>query len=341
MDELVEFVNAVWTHSYAGRMTFPCWTSQFFEWQFRLDNETSRQNLIAAYDGPVLAGVLLGTNFLFRSPGGIHCGSQWSWLSIHPDYRGRGIAKALNQERIVRQAAATSRLIVSYRYVGSSHSQTERPRKESPDRKFNRKIGFWARVIDPIRFSRWHWSRMEGLLARMTSPFTRIPSSARTDSFVRSFVSADLDACLHLARESTAASILSIAWDHDSLRHQLCGNRISQTLVVEESGVITGFVNFYLLNFQAKTVEKVAILDLIVLRNASSRSRVRLLNAALARMQDQGVALALKVRCGDTPSWPMLRTHFVPQPPDSILVVQSVGDPVEVPKSGSIHVLWR
>src|ERR1700750_2253232 len=93
IEELVEFVNHVWTHSYAGRMTFPSWTTKFFEWQLRLDSDPSRQNLIAAYDGSVLVGVLLGTSLPFRSPAGLHAGSLWSWLSIHPDYRGRGIAK--------------------------------------------------------------------------------------------------------------------------------------------------------------------------------------------------------------------------------------------------------
>ena len=123
VEDLVEFVNRVWTHSYAGKMTFPSWMSNYFEWQFKLDSDPSRQNLIAAYDGPVLAGVLLGTNYPLRSPVGLHAGSHWSWLSIHPDYRSRGIAKLLDQERIVRQIAARSRLIVSYRYVGSRHSQ--------------------------------------------------------------------------------------------------------------------------------------------------------------------------------------------------------------------------
>ena len=341
VEKLVEFVNEVWAHSYADRMTFPCWTPEYFEWQFRLDSDFSRQNLIAAYDGSVLAGVLLGTSFPFRSPAGLHGGSQWSWLSVHPDYRGWGIAKALNQERIVRQTAADSRLIVSYRYIGSPHSLAEKPCKDSSDRKFNRKVGFWARVLDPHRFSKWHWSGVEGFLAKVAAPFCRIPTSARTDGAIRPFSLADLDACVDLVQHEFRSSILSIDWDHDFLRHQLFGNDVSQTLLLEEGGCIKGFVNFHLLPFRAKMIEKVAVIDLIVLEKASSRGRTRLLNTALAHMQEQGAVLALKVRCGDTRAWPMLKTHFVPEFPDSYLVLQSVGGQLDIPKASSIHVLWR
>ena len=340
-DALVDFVNEVWTRTYAGKMTIPCWTVPYFQWQFRLDRESSAENLIAAYDGDVLTGVLLGTDYPFRSPAGLHRGSHWSWLSIRPEYQGRGIAKGLHQERVVRQTAVHSRLISSFRYVGSPHSKAERPRNGVRDDKFNRKLGFWARVIDPERFSKWHWNGVEGFLAKLASPFTQIPASAKSNSSVRPFTIDDIGRCLSLAQDNYSSAKLSIAWDHDSLLHQLSGNEISQTLVLEEGGLITGFVNFHVLEFRAKTVERVAVLDLIVLGHASSKGRIRLLNAALARMQDQGVILTLKLRCGDVPSWPMLRTHFVPQLPDSFLVLQPVGETFSIPKSGPIHLLWR
>ena len=288
-----------------------------------------------------MTGVLLGTDYPFRSPAGLHGSSHWSWLSIRPEYQGRRIVKALHNERVSRQTAAHSRLISSFRYVGSPHSKAERPRRGLRDEKFNRKLGFWARVIDPERFSKWHWNGIEGFLAKLASPLTQIPASAKADASVRPFTANDIDRCLSLAQDGYASCKLLIAWDHDSLLHQLSGNEISQTLVLEEDGVITGFVNFHVLEFRAKTIERVAILDLIVLRHASSKGRIRLLNAALARMQDQGVILALKVRCGDTLSWPMLRTHFVPQLPDSYLVLQTVGETFSLPKSGPIHLLWR
>lgn len=341
VEQLTDFVNRTWSDSYAGHMTFPCWTPSFFEWQLRLNADSDRQNLIAAYDGATLAAVLLGTSFPYRFPDGRHLGSQWSWLSIHPEYRNRGIAKALDHERIERQKSADSRLIVSYRYFGSKHSLAERPHHDDRDRKFNRKVGFWARVIDPARFAAWHWSKLEGCLARLASPFTRIPKVGSAEQGIRSFEMSDLDACVELAKSAYGSSKLSIEWDHDALRHQLAGSGICQTVVIQEHGTVTGFVNYHLLPFRAKSVQTVAVIDLIVLNDASAQGQVRLLNAALSRMQDDGAILALKVRCGDTPAWPLLRTHFVPQPADSHLVFQAVTDPIDVPSTAAVHLLWR
>lgn len=336
VETLVDFVNRVWSEAYAGKMTFPHWTSQFFEWQFRLDRDESRDNLIAAYDGPLVVGVLLGTRGMYRTPTGLLPGSQWSWLSIAPDYQSRGIAKALDMERTRRQRELRSRLIVSYRYVGSRHSLAERPRKGAENTKFNRKIGFWARVLDPARFADWHWSPLEGLLAKAASLISRIPPA---NPNVRSLNGSDLDACLDLTREFNVTLPLSMAWNRDSLFHQLYGNPISQSLVIEEGGRISGFVNFHLLPFQAKTTERVGIFDLIVMKAATTKGQIQLLNAAILKMRNQGAILALKLRCGDSPSWPLLRTHFIPQPADSYLVIQ--GDQFSIPRSAPIHLLWR
>lgn len=322
-------------------MTFPCWNRSFFEWQFRITEQSDRQNLIAAYEGSQLAGVLLGTSYPFRSTNERLPGSQWSWLSIPDQFHGRGIAKLLDQERIVRQRSDGSKLIVSFRYIGSRHSRAERPHQDSRDNKFNRKIGFWARVIDPARFARWHWQPLDAWLSRLAAPFMHIPATANFDPQVRSFLETDLNQCVELCTAAYSPLSLSIAWDHDSLRHQLYGSQITQTVVLQENGQVTGFANFHLLPFHARTVETVAIIDLIVLNRASPAGRIRLLNGALSRMQQQGAVLALKLRSGDTPAWPLWRTHFIPKPADSLLVLQGVEQTIDVARSASIHILWR
>ena len=280
VEQLTSFLNEVWTESYAGKMTIPSWNCSYLSWQFRLNVDPSRRNLIAAYDGDTLGAVLLGTSYPYRSPAGLHGGSQWSWLSVHKNYRGQGITPALDRERIARQKATGSKLIVSYRYIGSRYSLAERPQHMVRDQKFNRKIGFWARVLNPDKFLQWHWNRAEGYLSKAVMPLFPVPASARTDIQVRPFVWDDLDVCLNLVHETNAKLVLSIAWDHDSLSHQLGSNGFSQTLVVEEAGRVTGFVNFHLLKFRARTIETVAVIDMIVIGKASSRSRTRLLNAA-------------------------------------------------------------
>lgn len=340
-EELVTFVNDVWRQTYSGKMTYPCWTTPFFEWQFRLGSTSSRCNLIAAYEGTRLAGVLLGTNYPFRSPAGRHLGSQWSWLTIHPDYRDRGITKLLDQERTKRQLAAKSRLIVGFRYFGSRHSMSEQPQPGKENRKFNRKIGFWARVLDARRFSEWHWNRCEGLLATSTRMFYELSEAGNSSVSMRRFTPNDIDACVELVRQSHKSLALSIDWDHDSLRHQLDGNPVGQTHVFEVAGKVVGFINFHILPFSARKVENVAVIDLIVFGNTTNQTIVSSINQSLNEMRNQGAVLALKVRSGDTPWWPLVRTHFVPQLPDSFLVLQTVGETYDICKSSPVHVLWR
>ena len=340
-EELVTFVNEVWKQTYAGKMTFPCWTTPFFEWQFRLSSDSPRCNLIAAYDGSRLAGVLLGTSYPFRSPVGRHPGSQWSWLTVHPDYRDRGITKLLDQERTRRQFEAGSRLIVGFRYFGSRYSMSEQPRPGKENRKFNRKIGFWARVLDGSRFSEWHWNRCEGLLAKSTRRLFELREPRDPRAVMRRFEPRDIDACLELVRQSYGSLSLAIDWDHESLQHQLSGNSVPQTHVFEVDGKIIGFINFHILPFSARTVEKVAVIDMIAFGTSKNHAIVPCLNQSMCAMRDQGAVLALKVRSGDTPWWPLIRTHFVPQRADSFLVLQTVGDGYEISSSSPVHVLWR
>lgn len=341
VEELVTFVNDVWQQSYRGKMTFPTWTPDYFDWQFRLADESSRSNLIAAYDGERLAGVLLGTNYPFRSPAGRHLGSQWSWLSVHPDFRGRGVTKLLDEERTRRQIEAGSKLIVGFRYFGSRYSMSEQPRAGKDNHKFNRKVGFWARVLDAPRFSQWHWNHFQGALANSTRIFHELSDAVKPPTYVRRFAPEDLEACLQLARRSFESLTLSIDWDQDSLRHQLSGGSVTHTYVLETADGVTGFMNFHVLPFSARTIEKVAVIDMFVLGAATSNQLLPFVNHCLRAMRAEGAVLALKARLGDAPWWPLVQAQFLPQKPDSYLVLQPVGGSYEVEKTCSIHVLWR
>ncbi len=339
-EELADFVGMVWSRSYAGKMVFPRWTADYFRWQFRRDSIGGGDNLLAAYEGSTLVGVASGTEYSFRTPRGVIPGSHWSWLSVHPDHQGKGIAPALDRERIRRQQASGSELMVTYRYLGS-HSLAGRPNSKSPSKVFLKMLGFWARVLAPDRFARWHYSRLEGLLARMVGPLVRIRSSPANDSLIGDFLPQELDACLQLVQASQQAAALAIHWTPETLLHHLAGSPISQTLVLKESGKITGLVNFHVLPFQARTVENVGVFDLIAFRDATGFGQSRLINAALSRMMAQNAILALKLRCGDTSLWPMLRTVFVPHLPDHSLVLQWMNDPIEIPARSTMHLLWR
>lgn len=337
-EELARFVQRVWAHDYAGRMTYPGWTGEYLQWQ--LGETSDRHNLLAASVNDTLAGVLLGTDRNLRTPAGDITTSQWSWLSVDPQYRGMGIARLLDLERVRRQRNRNGELIVSYRYVGSRHSQAERPTAQTRYKQFHAKLGFWARILDPDRFAQWHYKTFEGQLARWTRGFMpRIPQS--TELPIRPATPDDLDSCVDLLRTSSSTMSLSVDWDVDSLGKQLFGSPLSQSLVMRDQDRVIGLVNYHRLPFHARTVENVAVIDILAFLPQSHRSMIALLQATLAQMRDQGVILALKLRSGDAPFWPMLRTGFVPQPADSYLVLQWLREPVELSRRSPMRLLWR
>ncbi|RLS59162.1 MAG: GNAT family N-acetyltransferase [Planctomycetota bacterium] len=337
-EDLARFVQRVWTHDYAGRMTFPGWTGEYLQWQ--LGEPPERHNLLGAFVDDTLAGVLLGTDRKMRTPVGGLAASQWSWLSVDPQYRGMGIARMLDEERVRRQRDQDGELIVSYRYVGSRHSQAERPTAQTRFKKFHAKLGFWARILDPDRFAQWHYNTFEGQLARWARGLMpRIPLSAERP--IRPATPDDLAPCVELLRTCSSAMSLSIDWDVDSLRQQLFGSPLSQSLVMRDQDRIIGLINYHQLPFHARTVENVAVIDILAFLPQSHRSMITLLQATLAQMRDQGVILALKLRSGDTPAWPLLRTGFVPQPADSYLVLQWLREPVELSRRSPMRLLWR
>lgn len=340
-EELAEFLNTVWAAAYAGKMTFIHWSADYLHWQLRCENGVWPENVLAAYEGERLVGTLLGFAQQFRSPAGLHDGSLWSWLSIHPDFRGRGIAKLLDEERLRRLRAADSPLILSYRYVGSKHSQARPPQSDTELNQQAVKVGMWARVLKPRAFADWHWNWFEGLLAIATGPFAPVPRPKHRGTTIRPFANDDVESCLEIVRESLKPTGLAVWWDADSLAHQLAGSPATQTLVLTVDGEVRGLVNFHVLPFQARTVERVGVFDLIAFRNTNSREQACLIDAAMARMKELGAILALKLRGDDCDVLPLLRNGFVPEKASSYLVLRWLRDPVTIPANAPLHLPWR
>jgi len=341
-EALAEFITPVWRDSYQGRMVYPDWHGDFFRWQMRWDAPGSRRHMIAAYDDDRLIATLLGTSFPFRVRDEQIRGSLWSWMTIDPEYRGRGLATLLDRDRVRRLQDEKNDLIVSYRYFGSRHSLAEQPKKvNGSPRKFNRTVGLWIRLLDPWAMGRWALKPSEGWLARMSFPLTRIPKPGQLESCVRPATEQDIPQCAALIREQTAGMVLSLDWDEESLRHQLLGSSLVTTLVLERAGVVEGFVNFHLLDWVARFSGKVGIFDLIVTDRLESRAASALMNAALRTMVANGAILTVKVRTGDVPASLMWCHHFVPRPADSHLILQWVSLNREIPSRSPTHLLWR
>lgn len=341
-EQLQTFVEDTWTEAYRGRMAFPVWTAEYFDWIRSASNASNR--CLGVYDQQKLVAVLLGLQSKFQTPNSGFSGGHWSWLSVAKSHRGRGLAKRLDATRVDLEKAARSDLIVSYRFVGSRYSLAERESHLFPLKKFHQRLGFWARPLDGDRLHQWTINRAEGLLSRLVMPVLPAVNWTGSNSGsngIRLFHHGDLADCARAAATQFRGCVLKVRWDKSSLRQQLMGSPISQTVVAEHQGRVQGFINFHILPFQARTRELVAVVDLICVNQLPARQQRALIRNALGLMRDQGAILALKIRCGDVSAPLMLATNFTPRWPDSSLVLQWTRSVQRIPKRRPIHVLWR
>ncbi|MEZ5947812.1 MAG: GNAT family N-acetyltransferase [Planctomycetaceae bacterium] len=342
-EHLAEFVSLVWRESYAGLMTCPVWSAEYMRWHFPLEHPETRRRMLAAYDGDQLAGVLLGLPLDYRTPEHRIPGSLWSWLSIHPAYRGRHLAVRLDQARVELMKSLGSRLVVSYRFFGSRHSQAERPGHSlNRNKLFLRKLRFWSRVLDPVRFHRWDLKRFEGFLGLLSYPVAGIPDPGQWGAAIRPFRPSDLPMCLALLQRMTTNMSLAIDWSNATLQRQLLGSPLSRTLVYEEQGAVRGLVNFHLMPFLGRgIVEQIGIFDLFALEELPPGGRVALVNRALRELRDAGAILALTPSLGQIPLSTLLKTRWSPTRPETHLVLQWTGEPVPSKPDLPLQLLWR
>jgi len=338
-EPLQEFVVSTWSDAYSGRMSFPVWSKEYFDWQFApRDDEPNRR--LVVYDGDQMVAALLGTPTAFRTPSTSFRGAHWSWLSVAESHRGFRLATLLDEARVALERSVNSELVVSYRFTGSKHSLAEQPSSRFPLKKFHSRVGFWARPLDGKKLHGWNLDRTEGFLSRVVTPLLPSVHCLKYEE-IRRFDLADLADCLDTVQQEFDHHTLTIDWNDQSLKHQLAGSPATQTVVCEHAGFVRGLINFHILPFDGATREPVGIIDMICVKLLPARMQVALLRSALRLMQEQGAVLALKVRCRDISVPLMFRTGFMPRLPDSSLVLQWTQHVQEIPQHRPMHLLWR
>jgi ribosomal protein S18 acetylase RimI-like enzyme len=340
--ELHEFVVSVWKESYDGQMAFPQWTAEYLDWQLDLGPGSSRDFVIAAYDGGRITGVLLACPFDFQTNAGVRGGILSSWLSIDPSFRGQGLVGRLKAEQARRLTERGGGLVFAYRYIGSRHSLSKPPTDADMQTGewSTRKVGFWVRVLDARRAIAWYVDRANRVMTRLGSPFLLAPSAPKSSAVIRDYEPQDLPACLELVTSANAGRAFSIKWNTENLsRH--CRGGFGRCLVAERDGQVRGFVTFHVLPFQGRTVEPVGIIDVIAIDQLSGRERRAMIGSVLRRIAADGGILALRHWTGDAPVGAMLISGFIPLPRDSYEALRVIDGSPRVDLSGKQQILWR
>jgi hypothetical protein len=323
-------------------MAFPLWTAEYLDWQLDLGPGSSRDFVIAAYDGGRIAGVLLACPFDFRTSTGVRGGILSSWLSIDQSFRGQGLVGRLKAEQARRLAERGGSLVFAYRYVGSRHSLSKPPTDADMQSGewTTRKVGFWVRILNSRRAVAWSVDRANRVMTRLGAPFVLAPRVPKTSLIIRDYMPRDLPQCLEVIARSNQEKAFAIEWTLERLgRH--CGGNFGHCLVAERDGQVRGFLTFHVLPFQGRTVEPVGVIDIVAIDELSGREQRALIGTMLQRIAAAGGILALKLWTGDSPMGAMLISGFVPLPRDSYEAIRVIDGSAKVDRGGRQQILWR
>lgn len=347
--ELAEFCVSCWKAVYQGTdMPFLLWSGEFFDWELFGPRHSEREFVVAAYDGARLVGVLPARPVpvsLHGEP--LNC-TICSYFSVDPEYRKTRAAAQLNIESRRRHRDRGVDFMFGYVYTGASASKGAGFWLKQPKHvKVIRQVGHWVRVLDPRAVARFDRHGLDRWGARLLGLVQRPVQPPRDGAGVRRYEPRDLAACQALARAMADECELSYIWETDLFERQISYGDVTRTLVAEEDSRVTGFINYCHLGFRhiddkGDSEIKVAVIDLLSIRQASRRMQKRLLQQALADMRAEGCHLAMMLRspCHD---WgPLLRRGFVMQPSAqyAFTMVETNGReaPVGVRR---LHVHWR
>ncbi len=340
--ELSEFVSTVWQSTYRNRMPIPLWTERFFDWQITWMPTEQRVYCLAAYDGSRLAGTLLGEEFSFRWFDQIVRGSQGSWLTVDPEYRGQRVAAQMVAELKRRQKERGAPFQIGYGYQGSVFSLGPKFWKKNPvDTLTLAKLGFWVRVIEPSAVANWELNRIEGAAARCLKWFQRQPDRWEIDATIREYRPEDLDACLPLATRLAEGTDVSLIWERSRLEHQLAGRGFPKTLVCEIDGEVRGFINYHVLDYCGRGTISVALIDLMAFGELPADRRSMLLRGALKAIQREGVQLAMALRPPSVPKRTLFSAGFLPRLADQAVLMTKMVPEFNPGRPRRFHVLWR
>ena len=183
-----------------------------------------------------------------------------------------------------------------------------------PDTILFGKMGYWVRVLDARAVTDWLPAGWERSVLKILGPLVAAAprGEERNVTGVRPFVTTDLDRCLELTRAMARGSEIRLVWTRERLHRQLDYRETPRTLVLERGGTVRGLINYYSLDFLLRANLRIGQVDLLSCGELDRGERGDLIEAALARMKSEGVALVVVPRMSGCPAGALLRNRFVP-----------------------------
>lgn len=339
--EIARFTQDVWRASYHRKVPTPVWDENYFDWQLLSERPGGSDYLVAAYDQGKLVGSLFAEEFHFRLREEEFKGAFSSWLTVHPDYRRRGLGKQLAEEQCRRLLERDAKFLLGFGIKRKTSSGPKFWASFSDKTVLLGQVGLWIRVLDHRAVSEWDVSLLDRLGSRLLGVVQRRPPAPRQTTSIRNYRPDDLPACLELVNNKLEEVDLGCVWSASRLAHQLQYKGIPSTLVAESGGRVAGLINYYKLTLLGRTYLETAVIDHCVTDDLTWRERSDLLATALAQMKSEGIKMALTLRLPTSPSSLLLANGFIPLPPEYEVICYRADKSFSLDRAKRLYVYLR
>jgi GNAT superfamily N-acetyltransferase len=322
---LSAFVVAGWRANYQSSGYVPVWTADYFRWQLPSLAADHTEGIVAAYERGRLVGVYPSEVVPIRIRGEHAIATMSSWLTVDPGFLRAGIGRAMLDEvrrfnqkvggifncGFVNEGAGKARVF----WTASAGQATmfKRPR-------------MWVRVLDWSGLSQALWSRLDKASAFVAAMMGGPPPTPADGNLIFPYQPTHLDSCHALFQQHMRGFDLEYCWDRNRLAHHLGFGSPSRTLVLASPSAVEGYANFHILDAHGRNAFRFGIVEFVPARLPQAKA-VALLNAVLATMRNEGVALVMLLGPPVHRQSVLLRCGFLPTSTYKLICIEMKGCP--------------
>jgi len=339
--ELAAFCTNVWKNRYRDKMPIWLWSGLFLDWELFSDAPGARDFLVAAYDKGRLVGAHPEKPVHYQWRGQPIFGTAGAWFSVDPAYEAQAVSMKMVLEQRRRHRERNAQFDVGYLIMGAQSAMGKEFWLRLRSMQVVGKLNLWTRMIDHRALTEFSFTERDRWATRIVGAFQGRPRPPRNPAGIRPYRPTDLSDCLTLVGELSRKAEFGLVWDDASLGRQLDFKNVPRTLVAEENGRVAGFVNYFRQAFLGRREILTAVIDLLCVHRLSSGRRRELLQAALYEMSEASCHVAVFLGTAGQPAGLLLRTGFIPEPPDHLYVAQAMTPDAPTLKTRRIHAILR
>lgn len=315
-EELAAFVTRHWRIQYENDGYAPVLSPDYFRWMMPSFAAGDPSNIIAAYEGGELLGVMPSDPLPLMLKGRPVIALAREYLTVDSERLRGGIGRMLREGLAARSREIGAGFAIGFvnsgglvgkgrNFWNSMADQTvvlKRPRQ-------------WIRILDGTKVFAAMQDRFDRISALLGGIFGKPKGEDDRPEDVRPFRPTDVPACHKVFVDHMQDFDLAYRWDEKRLGHHLGFSGLASTLVHEDSdGAITGFATCYVFEVIGRRAMRNAIIDMIAPNDQDFSQKVSLLSAAVEKARAQDAHLAIVLGPPVNSAAVLLAKRFIPIP---------------------------